>query len=297
MATTSRNEKHVGGQQTRISLLMLVVVGLLAVCYMWTARWMVQRWEAPQSYYSHGWLIPPIAGFLLWLNRKELARCEFRPTMWGLIPLALGLIMQAASVSWQIGFLSGFSLFPVIAGLVLMLHGGRLLRAVAFPLAILVFMIPLPSVSMQKVSFEMKMLAARVSAWLLNLGGIVVVRRGSFLDLPTGTLIVDNVCSGLKYLISLTAFGALYAYFSRLRLPGKVFLFLLAVPLAVAANIARILLMMVVAHMWGTDAAQKWYSHDVLGFALFVVAFMLYFGVESVAILVRPSLVIEKDSS
>ena len=67
---------------------------LLAIAYWWTSVWMVRRWEAINSYYSHGWLIPPVSVFLIWTLRAKLAACRIRPERWGLGVLAAGLLMH-----------------------------------------------------------------------------------------------------------------------------------------------------------------------------------------------------------
>jgi EpsI family protein len=91
---------------------------------------------------------------------------------------------------------------------------------------------------------------------------------------------VDDVCSGLKYLISLTAFGALYAHLSTTNKLQKAVLFALAIPIAFVANVVRVTLMVLVADVVSVEATERWYFHDFFGFALFTVAFLMLFGAE-----------------
>jgi EpsI family protein len=242
---------------------------------------MVVRWDQPDSYYSHGWLVPLISAGLLWLRRKELAAARVRPCAWGLLVLASSLVLHLLATMLQVGFLSGFALVGVVAGLVLALLGKEVLWCVWFPIAFLFFMVPVPEALIEKVSFNMKLLAASVATAVVDGLGLAAVREGSYIRIPSGTVVVDDVCSGLKYLISLTAFGALYAHISSLRPSLKAVLFALSIPIAFVANVARLTIMVLVGYWWGIGATGKWYSHDVFGFALFAAAFAMLFAAES----------------
>ncbi len=257
------------------------VVVLLGLCFWWTAHWMTLRWEQPNGYYSHGWLVAPISLFLLYRKRKELARTPVKPTPWGLALLVPSLALHLLGTAWQVGFMSGFALIGAVAGIVLGLFGLPMLRQVLFPLGFLAFMVPVPDVLVEKASFALKLLAAQVTTRLMGLAGVAAVREGSYIRIPTGTVIVDDICSGLKYMISLTAFGALYAYISPLRKVGKATLFVCAVPISFLANVTRVMLMVLAAVAFGVAVTEEWYFHDLLGFLLFVVAFLMLFALES----------------
>jgi len=267
--------------QGRAVLLVAVLACLLGVMFWRTGHWMVVRWEQPNSYYGHGWLIPPVAAFLLYRRREEIAACARRPCAAGLLLLVPAVLVHLVGTALQLGFVTGFALLGVLGGLALTLGGPALLRLTAFPILFLAFMVPVPAVLIETASFRLKMLAARAATSLVEVLGVVAVRQGSYIRLTAGALVVDDVCSGLKYLISLTAFGALYAHLSRLRFWGKALIFLLSVPIAFAANVLRVTLMILAAEASGVQAVGKWYFHDLFGFLLFIVAFVLLFLVES----------------
>ncbi len=268
----------------------MIAIGLVlfVLCFWWTGQHMWLRWWKEGSYYSHGILVPAVSVVLLWMRRQQLATLPRRPSPWGLILLVPGLVMHLAGVALHVGFFSGFGMITVFLGLVWTCLGLPILRHTLFPIVFLAFMVPLPEVLIEKVSFNMKLMAAATAAKASNLLGVVAVRDGSILNLPPTQyvpefqrLVVDDVCSGLKYLISLTAFGALYAYISRLRLHGKLILFVLSIPLSFVANVLRVILMTVVAWRWGVEQVEAWYFHDLFGFLLFVFAFCFLFLVES----------------
>ena len=270
------------GHRARAWIGLAFLVALLVVAFWWTGRWLGARWDQPNSYYSHGWLIGPISLFLVYMKRKELARCEVAPTAWGLAVLVPALMLHLLATVWQVGFLSGFALVGAVAGLVLGLFGWQVFRTVLFPIVFLFFLVPLPEVLIETFSFRLKLLAAQVTATILSVFGFPAVREGSYIRIPAGTIVVDDVCSGLKYLIALTAFGALYAYISPLKKWRQWALFGLSIPVAFLANVARVTLMVLVAFALGIGATEEWYFHDFFGFFLFVVAFLMLFLSESV---------------
>jgi len=259
---------------------LIAVACMLGLSFWWTALWMVARWRQPGGYYGHGWLVLLVGAVLIFLKRKRILACTPSPSGWGMVLLVPSLLLHLVATSWHVGFLSGFALLGVLSGLVLGLLGKEVLRLTLFPIVFLAFMVPVPAVLIEKVSFGLKLLAARASVGLLGAFGLAAVRVGSYIHIPTGTIIVDDVCSGLKYLIALTAFGALYAYVSPLKGWRKALLFLFSVPVAFVANVCRVTIMVVVAYAWGIAASEKWYSHDFLGFLLFVIAFVLLFLLE-----------------
>jgi len=260
---------------------------LLVVAFFWTGQWMVIRWEHTSGYYSHGWLIGPVALGLLWLNRKELAACQRKPNRWGLLIVIPSLLLHLAGVALVTGVVSGLAMIALLAGLVLTLFGRRTLRLLLFPIIFLLFMIPLPEVVVEKISFTMKLMAAALATKAVEAVGLVVVRDGSIIHLPPSQyidtyqrLIVDDVCSGLKYLISLTAFGALYAYIARVKYTAKAILFLCSIPISFVANVMRVIVMIFVAYRWGVEKIEGG-IHDFFGIMLFVTAFVFLFILES----------------
>jgi len=269
--------------------LWAAVVVLLAIAYWWTGLWMVRRWEAVDSYYSHGILIPFVSAFFVWSQRRKLAACAIAPSSRGPWVLGAGLLMHLVSLAWRIGFVSGFSLLVVLAGLILTFLGRQHLRLLSFPLIFLVFMVPIPEVTVRAISFKSKMIAAQMATEIVSSLGIAIVRMGSKVVLNSGTLIVDDVCSGLKYMISLTAFGAIYVYITRLKWQGRLIILALTVPLALIANVVRVTLMIIISWKWSPRAVNPdGIVHDILGIALFVAAFLLFFFIESILLLFLP---------
>ena len=133
---------------------LISVACMLVPTFWWTARWMVERWEQTNSYYSHGWLIPLVSAFLLYRMRQRIVACPRRPCALGLLLLVPSVLIHLLAVAWQVGFLSGFALLGVLAGITLTLFGPAMLRTVWFPIVFLLFMVPVPVVCQRKVKMS-----------------------------------------------------------------------------------------------------------------------------------------------
>jgi EpsI family protein len=141
-------------------------------------------------------------------------------------------------------------------------------------------MVPLPEVSIAQLNFKLKIMSSDWGVALANLIGIVVERSSNQVFLPGDkSLIIANVCNGLRTLISVIAFGAIYAYICRLNGFWRIFLFAMSVPVAVISNAVRIVSLIVVANFWSVKAATGWF-HDFSGFMILVISFLLLFSLE-----------------
>jgi exosortase len=159
-------------------------------------------------------------------------------------------------------------------GLVYLLAGGAVVRLWAFPLAFLVFMVPLPAIVLNAVAFPLQGFAAQTAASCLVALNIPVLREGNVIALARTTLEVAEACSGIRSLMSLVALGTAYAYFTERVLWKRWIIIAAAIPVAIAANAFRVAGTGVLAHYFGEEAAQGFY-HDFSGWLVFIVAFAL----------------------
>jgi exosortase len=252
---------------------------LLLLVYIPTFIWMWDRWFSADSYYSHGILIPFVTAYLIWNQREELR--EFTPSSspWGVKLFLLGVALHLFSAVFRIYFTSGFSLIVMLIGLILHFYGKEITRRILFPILFLVFMIPLPMVLVANISFKLKIFAAQLAAHILNNHlRIPCLQDGSTIRMQHTQVIVDDVCSGLRSLISLTALGAIFAYWLRGKLWKKAIVFISTVPIAVITNAMRIVLLSSVSEIWGAQYATGVF-HDLSGLVVFALAFVLLFAV------------------
>jgi len=277
--------------ERRISVLLDVcILGLLVVVFHFLGntvenvpsasvfRWMTARWGDRVSYgadYSVGWIVPPVALFLLWRRRAALnmaAQAIYAP---GVIVVAGALVLHWVGARVQQPRLSLVSLILLLWGIPLFVLGRQVAAQVAFPCAYLLFCIPWNF--LDALTFPLRLLSSSVSAFLLNGLGLPVARSGTVLrSLETGGLDfnVADPCSGLSSLLSMMALTALYANLTQRRWWRQWLLFAMAVPLAMAGNIFRICTVAIAGRLFGKQLALTLY-HDYSGYMVFTVSVLL----------------------
>jgi exosortase len=261
---------HWGG--LRSFALLAGLIGL-AFAYHPTLMTLLQVWSDNPNY-SHGFLVPPVTAYLLWQQRSRFADPKEGGSWMGLLLLVPAALLQIVGLRGEVATIQGFSLILAIGGLVWQLWGGRVLRAVAFPIAFLIFMIPALPWFMNVLSFQLKIFAAQAAVAAAHGMGVAVQREGVNLLFPEGVLSVENACSGLRSLVALMALGALFAYYSVGPISHRIALFALAMPIAVAANVIRVTSLCVYAGIAGTEAAAGLF-HKLGSYALFAIAFLM----------------------
>lgn len=229
-------------------------------------------WRDPN--YSHGLLVPVISGFILWSQRRRLAELPNRGSWFGVAALlgAMGLLIVGAAGAEV--FTQRMSLLLTLAAVTLGLGGWAWTRATAFPLAFLLFAIPLPYVIYYDITGPLQALAASVAMDGLTLIGIPAVKQGNIIHLPGVSLEVAEACSGIRSLYAFLALGALFARGLPLPFWGRSLVFLSTIPLSVAGNAFRVWGTGVATHLVGSGAATG-AAHEAFGLVVFVIALVL----------------------
>ena len=191
--------------------------------------------------FSHGIFVPIFALYVVWQDRKQLTAIVPAPSWAGLPLVVLSMVVLVLGVLGADIFLPRVSLLILLAGLVILFQGWKFFRAVLFPWAFLILMIPIPALIMNRVTFPLQLLAAKLSAALLELVGIVVLLGGNILTLASGQqLDVAEACSGIRSLLTLITLAIIYGYLMETRKWVRVVLALSAAPIAVVANSFRV---------------------------------------------------------
>src|SRR5262245_58851991 len=260
-------------------VLLSAVVGaciLLGIAYSDALGYLVQQWTMDDNY-SHGFFIPPIVGFLIWLKRHQVASVGMTPSWWGvaiLIP-ALGLFIVGELATLYV--ITHFSLWLVIVGLFIAAIGSRATWEVAFPLGYLLTMFPLPSMLEQSFSTYLQLLSSSFGVGCLQLVGVMAFREGNVIDLGPIQLQVVEACSGLRYLFPLVSLALLCAYLFQDRFWKRVVLVGSAIPLAILLNGARIGMIGILVEWYGQGAAEG-FMHFFEGWVVFVISFIILLG-------------------
>jgi len=186
----------------------------------------------------------------------------------------LGLFLLVFGKAGTIDFVMRFSFLMVLVGLSLFLLGTNIIKSALFPLSYLVFMIPLPSVLYNDLTFRLKLLASILSTKLLALIGIHAFREGNIIHLNQTSLQVIDACSGLRSLISLLALAVLFAYFTQKSIWKRLSLVLLTIPITIFSNSCRLTVTAILVDHIGPQATEGFF-HIFTGIIMFVIALVL----------------------
>jgi exosortase len=233
-------------------------------------------WQYPE--YSHGFLIPVIAGGMLWSRRRQIAAAYHGPSLVGallVVPCVAILLLGEMKLSW---FLKPYAFVAALGAVVWALFGRRTLAAAVAPWLVLFLMCPLPGRVQNAMTVPLKQTAALFATGMLDLTGFDVTLDGNLIRMPgIHDLWVADACSGIRSLISLVTLAILACTIWKRPWPLKVAVVVLAIPIAVLVNGLRIWLTGVIAAQWGPAAAESFF-HFFEGFALFALAGLLLWG-------------------
>ena len=267
-------------QNMAVNIIGLTIIGIFTVfAYKTTLMWMYDRYMGADSYYSHGFIVPFISLYFIYLQKENLAQIKPQNSVIGLIILFFSLFMHILGTLLYIFSISGFSIFFLIIGLSLFLFGKEISKILWFPILFLIFMFPLPQAVIGLISFPLKIFAAKAGVWITSLFGIPIYLEGFNILIPAGHLLVGNPCSGLRSLIAFLALGSIFAYLEPISTIKKWFLFFVSIPIALLSNIVRIPILIIVSNYWGLEAAAPdTLVHTGSGVLVFVLGFLLIFS-------------------
>lgn len=254
-----------------IQIILLVVAFLLLFNH--TIIKLVGDWSSDPNF-SHGFLIPIIAAYMIWNKKDELAGVPIKKNNLGLFFIAMGMVLHILGNIGAELFIMRSSMIITMFGIIFYMAGGTVSKKILIPMIYLFFMIPIPAILWNKIAFPLQLFAASLSANVVDMIGISILREGNILHLANTSLEVVDACSGLRSLTSLLALGGAFAYISNIKIISKWILFISAVPIAVAVNILRLTITAIMAEKIGPETAQG-FLHDASGLIIFMLAFIL----------------------
>ena len=265
----------------RMALLKLaIMITCLAILYFRVVQGLISDWiNLPD--FSHGFLIPIVSFYFVYERRKTLSALNPSSSWVGLGLIIFGILLLLLGNLATEYFTMRFSILLVFGGIILFLLGKEFFKSLLFPIAFLIFMIPIPSILMDRITFPMQLFASKVAANTLYLIGIPVLREGNVMLLANTSLEVAEACSGIRSLISLLALSVVFAYLSQRVTWKRIIVVLSTFPIAILANAARVSGTGILAHRYGDSVAQGFF-HGFSGWILFVVAFICLFVVGSI---------------
>ena len=264
--------------------LPLAVIGALFLgLYGPTFAFMMGRWQRDEAY-QHGWLVIPVALAVVWFRQDKLKGLPLRSHPAGVWLIGLALLMHLFEKAVDLNGPSPLSIPIFVAGAVLYFAGWQYLKELAFPIAYLVFMIPIPGGFTELISFPLRMLATNLSKMVAGWFGVQVYGAGMHIEFgqPYGNewirLEVADPCSGLHSVMAIKALHAIFAYTTRLRIGWKWFLFFCALPIALLSNLTRIVGIILIGAYWNRDIAVGLF-HSYSPFILYPIAIVILISI------------------
>jgi exosortase len=252
----------------------ILSLALPLACLVW-AYWptladLVLTWHT-QPQYSHGYLVPVFALFLLWSRRAMLAGADFRPSWLGLPLLLAGIGMRLGGAFYWYDWLDKISLIPCLAG-VWLLVGGRASWRWAWPaLLFLTFMVPLPYRYAIGMSGPLQRLATVSSTFVMQVLGLPALAEGNVILLNDASIGIVEACSGLRMLMVFFALSTAMALVIERPLLDRLILVVSAIPIALIANIIRVTVTGILHEVASGETANVFF-HDVAGWLMMPLA-------------------------
>ncbi len=251
----------------------LAAAGFLLLLYAPTLLGLVKQWWTDPDY-GYCFLVPVISVWILWQRRgRWRAACQ-RPSLLGLVIILLAVGLLIAGTLGAERFTTRISLLILLCGIIVFVAGKSVLRSVAFPLAYLVFMIPLPAIVFYQLTVPLQLLASSLGAHGLTVLGVRTLREGNLLILPNCSLEVLESCSGIRSLLCLLATVTAYGHFAQAALWKRCALIILVLPIAILCNGLRLVATGLLCHTAGPQADTGVF-HLALGMGFFLLAFFM----------------------
>ena len=224
---------------------------------------------------AHGALIAAVIAYLVWRELSSKTRLPRASSAWGFVFLVPALLLHALDAGMHTQLLSALSLVVALPGLALLFIGVERTRSIAFLLFFLVFTLPIPLAATEQVHLLLRHVATAATALVIPWFGIPLFAEGTRLQIPNGTLQVADACSGFSTLYAAVAVACLTAYFC----PSprrRLMVLLLAAPIAILANILRVILLTLLVHWFGIEILGT-SLHTISGLFTFVLALPIIF--------------------
>ena len=246
--------------------------GLIVLCYLPVLKALVVYWYTDQDM-GHGFFVPVIAAYIAW-QRRDILFVPATPNYWGLAVMGYGAFQLFLGTLGAELFLQRTALIITIAGAVLLAGNVRALKRAALPILLLFFMVPLPAVVYNQITFKLQLLASSLAESALNIFGTPALRDGNVLELANGQrLNVVEACSGIRSLLSLSFLSVIYAYFFDRKVWMRWALLIAIVPIAVISNSGRVTVTGIITEH-NPELAQG-IMHMFEGWVIFMIAVVL----------------------
>jgi exosortase len=254
-----------------------ILAAVLALAFLPALFTMARVWSSV-DYYSHGFLVPLLA---LWMARDRWPRgIAPAPEPRARLAIAAAIATYAVGLAANLVAVQGVALVGALAAFVWTAWGAAVLAALAFPIAFLLFMVPIPSALLTPVIVDLQLLVSSVAVSFLHLFDFGIAREGNVLLLGNGdSLFVEEACSGITSIVTLLPLAVVLAWFTLD--PGwrRALLVALVAPVAMLGNLVRVVATVAAAGEWGAERVTEGSLHESAGLLTFAGACLLLIAI------------------
>ena len=263
----------------RIDNVLVAAIALIAVALCAPAIGTLSFLWENLDYYGHGYALPLVAAYLAYGNRREILEAirDLQPPRLGFVVVFGAGALEVLAYIGDVGSVSGLGISLVLGAAAYAIGGFPLLRPLALPLLFLLLMIPPPQFLVYQLLFHLKLFVTQISVSVLQAGGVTVAAEGNQILLPEHTLFVADACSGLTSIVTMLPLACIIAYFLSNSLWRRAVVIASVVPLAIAANILRITLTVLMTPSLGIEVTQG-SLHESFGVATYIVGTLVLVG-------------------
>lgn len=269
----AHHDAGIGSPWHRVALALVAVEAV--VLFAPTIGWLFDRWTMSVWNHAHGLLIPPVVGYFVYQELRPLSHLPRSSSAWGFVFLVPALLLHAIDAGMHTELLAAAAMMFALPGLSLLLLGVPRTRAIAFPLAFLVFSLPIPLAFTEQIHWQLRQLVTAVTAAVVPMLGVPVFVEGTTLHMAHGALEVADACSGFSTLYAAIAVAALTAYSTPSR-TRRMLVLASAVPLAIGANLLRVVALVLLVDWKGAEILET-SVHPLSGVATFALALPIIF--------------------
>lgn len=230
--------------------------------------------------YSHGFLVAPIAAFLLWERRDKLAGMRISPSAWGFLPLAGSMVLRFLGIYFYREPLNHLAFGLWVFSVFWIIGGWQFVRWALPGVVFLLFMFPFPWRLETSFSQPLQKIATAASCWILQLLGQPAFAMGNVITINGAReykLEVVQACSGLRMVVGFLALCVAYAFLTRRPLWEKTLIILSSFPIAIACNVLRITITGLLSQHFSEELAHQ-FTHDFAGWMMMPVALVMLVG-------------------
>jgi len=255
-------------------VLFAVLAALVYLTFDQGLEQMVADWNSEE--YSHAYILPLVALFLVWQRTGKLRQMPFAGSWWGVLLVGFGLFTFVVGELGTIYTVIQYGFLIAVGGMLLSFLGWRAFLVILPAYALVLFMVPLPDFLYNNLSAKLQLISSQLGVWIIRLFGISVYVAGNVIDLGNYQLQVVDACSGLRYLFPLMALGFIAAVIFKGALWKKILLVFSTIPITIVMNSFRIGVIGVLVEYWGIEMAEG-FLHDFEGWIIFMACGAILF--------------------